>query len=317
MKSTFRIAGLLVALSTVLFSAQAWAKPDARRAIPVTRDNFVSLEYETPEGATAFKTQILVRGNVLAIEGIPLLSNLALFSGSGEESRPLPAWLSNNQLDELLRLVNRTRLALQAGDYSDPQAAGAMSEVLTLKYSDAGNRDRAVIIRNQGKTAPPAFYQIVDGLKRLRAEKYPVNVSAASGLFTRESLQGVKFDSFGGFAGIQSIIEINFPASKEAGTVVIHWINTVNKRGVARHAELEAGEVEELLRVLNAGDLPKLNGQRYRDPNLHDGFNETLTVTQRDGKQYKVENYGDQAPAEYSRISAYIQQLKQKHFPQD
>ncbi len=317
MKSTFKMGVLLVALCAVLYSSDAWAKPDSRRMMPVTRDNFVSLEYESPEGATAFKTQILVRGNTLAIEGVPTLANMALFSGSSEDSRPLPAWLSNNQLDELLRLINRTRLALQAGDYSDSKAVGAMSEVLTLKYSDAANRDRVYVIRNQGKTAPAAFFQIVDGLKRLRAEKYPVTANNASGLFTRENVQGVKFDSFGGFAGIQSTIEINFLASQEAGAVVINWANTVNKQAGTRQATLDAAEVDELLRVLNAGDLPKLNGQRYRQPNLYDGFNETLTVTQRDGKKYKVENYGDQAPAGYSRISAYVQQLKQKHFPRD
>jgi hypothetical protein len=317
MRSTLKVGVLLVALSVVLPVSTVWAKPDSRKIVPVSRDNFVSLEYETPEGATAFKTQILVRGNLLAIEGTPTLSHLALFSGAGEENRPLPAWLSNNQLDELLRLVNRTRLQLQAGDYSDSNGGGPIREVLTLKYSDAGNRDRVVVIRNRGKAAPTAFFQIVDGLKRLRVEKYPTKASSNSGLFSRESLQTVKFDSLGGFAGIQSSIEIKFPASSEEGKVAIHWINTVDKRGVAQHAELEATEVDELLSLLNAGDLPKLNGKRYRQPNLYDGFNETLTVTLRDGKQYKIENYGDQAPAEYSRISVYIQQLQQKHFPQN
>lgn len=317
MKSTFRIAGLLVALCAVLFSADAWAKPDSRRAVPITRDNFVSLEYESPEGATVFKKQILVRGNLLAIEGVPTLGNIALFSGSGEDARPLPAWLSNNQLNELLRLVNRTRLLLVAGSYGDSRAAGTTGEVLTLKYSDARNRDQTFVIRNQGQAAPPAFFQVVDALKRLRAEKYPVAVSNSSALFTHDNLQSVKFDSFGGYAGIRSTIEVKFPAPQAAGAVEIHWTHTVNKRDEAQRTQLSVQDVEELLRLLNAADLPKLNGQRYRQPNLYDGFNETLTVTQRDGRKFTVENYGDQAPEEYSRISAYLRLLQQKQFPQD
>ena len=317
MKSTFRVAVLLLAVCTVLFSGGAWAKPDNRRAVPITRDNFVALEYESPSGSTSFKRQILVRGNMFFIEGLPTLTSLALFSGSGEDARPPAAWLSNNQLDELLRLINRTRLPLLAGNYDDPKANGAVEEVLTLKYSDNGNHDRSVVIRNQGKTAPRAFFQVVELLELLRKEKYAVTTTATEALFTRDSLQQVTFESIGGFAGIQSTIEVKFPEPKVNAAVSIEWMYTVNKRGLARNADLQAEEADELLRLLNAGNLPKLNGQRYRQPGLFDGFNETLTVTQRDGKKYVVENYGDQAPSGYTSIAAYLRQLQQKHFPQE
>lgn len=315
MKSTFRVAVLLLAVCAVLFSRDAWAKPDNRKAVPITRDNFVALEYESPAGNTSFKRQILVRGNMFFIEGLPSLTSLALFSGSGEETRPAAAWLSNNQLDEILRLINRTRLPLMAGNYDDPKANGAPEEVLTLKYSDNGNRDRSVVIRSQGKTAPRAFYQVVELLHLLRKEKYAVATTDASALFTRDSLQQVTFNTLGGYAGIQTSLEIKFPDPKAGIAASIEWTSSLNKDGATR-ASLKAEEADELLRLLNAGNLPKLNGQRYRQPGLFDGFNETLTVTQRDGKKYVVENYGDQAPSSYTNIAAYLRQLQQKHFPQ-
>lgn len=315
MKSTFRVAVLLLAVCTVLFSGGAWAKPDNRRAVPITRDNFVALEYESPAGNTSFKRQILVRGNMFFIEGLPTLTNLALFSGNGEDARPAPAWLSNNQLDELLQLINRTRFTLLAGNYDDPKANGAVEEVLTLKYSDNNNHDRSVVLRSQGKTAPRAFYQIVELLSLLRKEKYAVTVTDASALFTRDSLQQVTFNTLGGYAGIRTALEIKFPDPKEGTAVGIEWTSSLNKDGTVR-AGLKAEEADELLRLLNAGNLPKLNGQRYRQPGLFDGFNETLTVTLRDGRKYVVENYGDQAPSGYTNITTYLRQLQQKHFPQ-
>lgn len=315
MKPKFFLVGLFAVLCALQFTACVEAKPDLQKAPQVTRDNFISLEYETVSDFVGFSSQTRVRGNTITIEAPPTLTSRALLLES-PAGPPLSAGLSNNQLDELIRLLNKTRLPLLSRSYRDPKTTDADKEVLTLKISDADNRDRVFAIENYGKTAPLGYFQVVELLQQLRHDKFPISQINLNPLFTRDTLESVSFETFGGYAGIRSLLTIKFPPAKARFTVSISWTRKVGGRDVEQNAQLENQEADALLQVLNAADLPKLNGQKYRQPNLYDGFNETLTVTQRGGKKFVVENYGDKAPAEYYKITAYIRQLQQKHFPQ-
>lgn len=125
-------------------------------------------------------------------------------------------------------------------------------------------------------------------------------------LFTRKTLQIVKFETFGGYAGTRSLLTIQ--VSPDAASVELQ--SNARGRTEEQTAPLEAAEVDGLLRVLNAANLPKLDGKNFRQQNLFDGFNEILTVALRNGKSFTVQNYGAEAPPEYSAIVRYVRELQ-------
>jgi hypothetical protein len=119
----------------------------------------------------------------------------------------------------------------------------------------------------------------------------------------------------GGFFNIRSLIEIQRrPGNAGSSGVTMKWSQTIGGRGVDREAALSQQEVDELIRLLNAANLPTLNGQKYRQAGLADGFNEVLSLSLGDGRKFVVQNYGDQAPPDYYKITDYLRQLQQKKF---
>ncbi len=85
-------------------------------------------------------------------------------------------------------------------------------------------------------------------------------------------------------------------------------------RGVERHDILNSDEQFCLMRLLLTASLPNLNGKKFEQKSLDDGFNETLTAELNDGRKFTVSNYGDQAPPAYFAITRYLDELKTQKF---
>lgn len=70
-------------------------------------------------------------------------------------------------------------------------------------------------------------------------------------------------------------------------------------------------ELNALFQSLSNANLEEMNGKKYRQQGLMDGFNTTLTVTLKDGKKFTVESYGNTAPAGFYKILAEVNRLRQ------
>lgn len=80
---------------------------------------------------------------------------------------------------------------------------------------------------------------------------------------------------------------------------------------------LSENQWNELLAQLKKAQVPAIAGT-YKQEQLADGFNETLQLTLSDSENrdqtFTVSNYGDRAPASYSRFTAYLTPLLERKF---
>ena len=126
----------------------------------------------------------------------------------------------------------------------------------------------------------------------------------------------VTLETSGGIAGIHSLINVEVIQMYSPDSVTkINWINTIDGRIVARDAELEPYNFNDIIRLLNDAKIFTLSNKKYVQENLRDGFNEVLTITLNDGRQIVVENQSDKAPAAYYKITEFLRRLQQKKFP--
>jgi hypothetical protein len=313
----FWLVGVLGAL---LCTLQISAFADAKKAPEVTRDNFVSLRYESVGGIAALRTETSVLGSTLWLEAFPHLGGIGLMSGAPINVPPPSSPLSNNQVKALITQINKLKLPALAGDYRQPNLADGLNETLTLTISDDENRDRSFVIQNYGKTAPQGFYKMTEYLRQLRLDKFH-GVSegpAAEALVTRQNLDSITLETSGGYAGLRSSIRIirnpGFSSTIPAAVypLTLFWSQQIGGKNSSGRVELTAAEFDELIRLANAANLSQLNGKKFRQPNLYDGLNEVLTVKLNGGRQFVVENYGDTAPAEYLTLVRYLNELKNR-----
>jgi len=121
-------------------------------------------------------------------------------------------------------------------------------------------------------------------------------------------LSSVTFVVTGGFAGINDTLDITEGHIKQLKNRPISTTDAVFTKA----------DMKQLAAVLYDADFTHLVGD-YRQKNLADGFNETLTVmvgTGRGSKVYVVRNYGDQAPPAYHKVAAYLRQLEKSKLAQ-
>lgn len=130
----------------------------------------------------------------------------------------------------------------------------------------------------------------------------------SSDKITLQNLQSISFETSGGFAGIKSSISI-WPSSKSSKPGIM-WKQTIGGRDTEYFNILSDADFNHLVSMLNAAKISQLNGKKFEQVGLYDGFNETLTVTLKDGRKFVVENYGDTAPAEYYAITRQLELMK-------
>lgn len=120
----------------------------------------------------------------------------------------------------------------------------------------------------------------------------------------------LQFDVTGGYAGakMQTVIRRNS-------------VSFVNERSYPKQAMRTVAfttvERKQLLKLLNDTRFTKLVGN-YRQNNMMDGFNQTVTLrTKQYGKTdiYVVQNYGDLAPKAFYKVTAYLNDLQNQKFP--
>jgi hypothetical protein len=131
----------------------------------------------------------------------------------------------------------------------------------------------------------------------------------------RENFSALVFETSGGFAGIESRLEIR-TSEDDSKPFSLNWSYTVQKRGLARNVDLSSKEETALLAAVNDANLPDLNGKEFKQKHLADGFNEVLALTLESGEKFVVQNYGDAAPPEYFALTKFLRELQAKKFPQ-
>jgi len=89
------------------------------------------------------------------------------------------SYLSGNQLNAVLRILNEARFPALSGKYRQKNLADGINETLTLTISDEANRDRTFTIENTGDGAPRAYSQMMDRLRAFVALKFPEPAAAA------------------------------------------------------------------------------------------------------------------------------------------
>lgn len=303
-------------------AAPATAQPSMLR-IRVTPDNFVSLDFQFQgdEG----NTHVVLQGNTLSQSvdqpAAPAASSSgSLFGGSGSglgwpvggnETRTAP--LSTNQLRELFSVLGDIQIPTGGPGMTATLGGGGNTapDVLTLVVSDDKNRDQRFIIQNQGKPKLKWYASLLEYLERLRTSKFANGMGgpgSTGGLVNRDNFISVTLVNVGGIAGIRTQTDIRAytpPTDLGAGQFsrvqIIGQRTNMDKKGVMTLADLDA-----LIKVLNSARLPVMNGQKYTQNGLTDGLNEQLIVTLTNGRSYTVENYGNQAPDGYYKVTKYI-----------
>lgn len=292
--SQARLLGVLCALCCAL-QISARADAEAKKIPLVTRDNFVSLKLTTA-GDAQMASSFVVAGNTISRARTRILG-----TASPENTAPL----SNNQLVALLNAFNRAGFSGIEGN----QAAIAFSpptvrlrQTMTIVLSDENNRDRSFTIAQFGA---PGFDEFAAALRRLSADKFsdPTSEDAV----TRQNFQSVQLKTFGGFAGMQSSITISLEPSANNTKPKLVWEQTIGGRKANRVRFPSDADFNHLISMLNAAKIAQLNGKKFEQAGLYDGFHETLTVILKNGRKFVVENYGNTAPAEYYAV---MRQLK-------
>lgn len=300
MKITYIAMSVCVTICALASSANA-AESNAPE---ISLLNFVSLQYERKGGYAGISSGISVYSGVLWVK-----SDTRPNQTSETQSFPL----SFNQQVALFDNINAAGITNLVGDYRQRNLSDGFNETLTLTISDAQNRDQRYIINNYGDTAPRNFYRFIDYLNELRDAKTGQPRNTAQ-IVNKDNFQSLTLNILGGIAGIQTQTEIHAPA--ESG--YRQWMISSNERSrgrIIRHqTNINVSELNALFHSLSNANLAKMNGEKYHQQGLYDGFNNILTVTLQDGKKYTVESYGNTAPAGFYQILAEVNQLRQRHF---
>lgn len=115
-------------------------------------------------------------------------------------------------------------------------------------------------------------------------------------------LSGLSFVVTGGFAGITDMLNI----------AEDHITQTKTRPPTTQFAAFTKEDMKQLAAVLAKANFAGIVGD-YHQKNLADGFNERVTAvvgTGRGARVYVVSNYGDQAPAAYYKVTAYLRELQ-------
>lgn len=266
--------------------------------------NFVSLQYERTGGYAGIRSGMSVHSGMLWV-------NPDTRPNQRQENQSYP--MSFNQQVDLFDNINAAGITDLVGDYRQRNLADGFDETLTLTISDAQNRDQRYVIKNYGDTAPRNFYRFIDYLNELRNHKTG-QTGAATQNVDFDTFQSLSLNTVGGIAGMQTQVEILAP---DTANGFQRWMIRSNERSrgrtVRHQSNIDPRDLDALFQSLSNADLPALNGKKYRQDGLFDGFNNTLIVTLRDGQKFTVENYGNQAPADFYTILAAVNQLKDKY----
>jgi len=126
---------------------------------------------------------------------------------------------------------------------------------------------------------------------------------------TRGNFVSLEMQTSGGFAGIQTRLlisgnNISFSQKRPGSTAA----------DMPQESAMSNNQLDALVRLLNEARFTSIVG-KYNQPNLYDGFHETVTLKLSDSKNvdrtFVVENYGDRAPASYYKVTEYLRQLQQ------
>lgn len=299
MKIKYLVISVFMVLCAFSFSANAAVKD-----VPeVSLLNFVSLQYDRVGGFAGISSGLSVHSGMLWVTPNTRPNKQA----DQQSSYPL----SFNQQIALFNNINAARILEIAGDYRQRNVADGFNETLTLTISDENDRDQQFVIKNYGDTAPRNYYQFIDYLNELRDQK--TGQTKATQSVDKENFQSLTLSTSGGIARIQSQVEIDAP-DKETNSS--QWMISSNEKRGRRTVRLQTNinvhELDALFQSLDTANLEKMNGKNYRQPGLFDGFNNTLTVTLRNGQKFTVDNYGDQAPAGFYKILEEVNRLKEK-----
>jgi len=295
-----------------LLNARAFAAPS--KAL-VTRGNFVSLGWTArSKGKT---TTLSVSGNTLTrtIKDVNSRKGMAADSAFAHSSewhagRAWPesetAILSGDQLNELVHLANIANFPGLKPSYG--KAPTPQLDSFTLIASDAKFADKIWNVVCYHSGAPAAVADIKTFLSELATQKFVFDATKV----TLANFVSLRMEQSGGFAGIQTLLSITPDG--------INYGNT--RRSTEPGAEepptmpISVADINALIQLLNEVDFPSLVGI-YQQKNLADGFNEvvTLRLQKPDGSEqsFTVSNYGDQAPAGYYKVTAFLQKLQAKY----
>ena len=156
--SRIGLMGLLLSAAwsaPAVYAAQDEAAPKttvAQNAFAVTRDNFVSLSWQTWGGRAGPIASVEIKGNTISrITPHP--------RANGENSVSLPnvpetRGVSNQQLERLIGKMSATHLPDMAGSYRDKNLRDGSADTLTLTLSDENGEDREFVIFRYGNVAP-------------------------------------------------------------------------------------------------------------------------------------------------------------------
>ncbi len=321
----FLLVGVLGALLCALaLSANAAPKLDTKipAKVPlVTRDNFVSLELFRRENSKSEGVWLRLDNSGLRIKFRQSQQNSSGFVSVAptQYSWSEPAAMSRNQMESAVKFLNAAQLPRLTGNYHRGKSSvDGFGEVLVLTISDAKDRDQKFEIQNSIDAPPRVYRQVVDYLRDLQTQKFsgielPI---PQSDWITRDNFNSLTLETSGGFAGIHSIFEIRTPPMTSSdSTIKLRLSQTIGGREATKNGALRFDEFDQLILLLNSARFSNLNGKNFKQKNLADGFNELLTLTLDNGIKFTVSNYGDTAPAEYSAIIQYLNELENRKFP--
>ncbi len=138
---------------------------------------------------------------------------------------------------------------------------------------------------------------------------------------TRDNFVSLSWQQSGGFAGLMTSLNLesnvlSYSAGRQSsGGGSGNAPNTAplpQTRGVSNR------QLDSLIAKLNQYRIPALVGN-YRQPNLADGFNESLVLTISDNndhdQQFAIQNYGNAAPRAYFDFMTSFRALAGTKFP--
>ena len=321
----FYLAGVLgVLLCAFQLATVADEKSDVKKApakVPlVTRDNFVSLQLFRRADSKSEGYWLRFDNSGLRIKFRQTPINA--FDGGGlhpfANQWSEPASMSRNQVEAFLEVLNAVQLPKLAGYYSRGKSSVmGFVEVLVLTISDDKNHDQEFEIQNYSDSPPRGYAKIIAYLRSLQVQKFSdkdLQVPEADWV-TQDNFSSLTLETSGGFAGIRSLLQVvPAPGFSSIDGSKLKWSQTIGGRTETQEAGLSFEIPKELIRLVNSTNFSKLNGKKFQQPNLADGFNEVLTLTLNDGRTFTVSNYGDTAPPEYYALTQYLNELKNQKF---
>jgi len=299
MKLKYLAINVFVLICALTYSASA----AENNVSEVSMLNFVSLRYERTGGYAGITSGMAIHSGTLWIDPA---------ARPNQESNKQSSYpLSFNQQIALFRNINAAGITELVGDYRQKNLADGFDETLILTISDAQDQDQQYVIKNYGNTAPRNFYQFIDYLNEVRDHKTG-QMNASSQPVNSDNLESLTLNTIGGIAGIQSQVEIHAPDKDSHRQWMIHSNERSRGRTIQRQSNISVNELNALFQALSNANLEEMNGHKYRQQGLMDGFNNTLTVTLQDGKKFTTVSYGNKAPAEFYKIVAEVNRLRQE-----